>query len=163
APADQQLFTRDSTARAQAVAQRRAQLAAALGQIAADSSALAAAFAPAIDALSEYVAAYPADPEAAISLATLYAQSGRWARAAAYCRMRDAASLLPVAQRLLGLDPLNRASLKRVAAGWDFSGRRDSTKAYVARADSGLAVEISVSSFVADTAGVSLAAAALNL
>src|SRR5205823_5098919 len=38
APADQQLFTRDSTARAQAVAQRRAHLAAALGQIAADSS-----------------------------------------------------------------------------------------------------------------------------
>src|SRR5437879_1004040 len=69
APADQQLFTRDSTARAQAVAQRRAQLAAALGQIAADSSALAAAFAPAIDALSEYVAAYPADPEAAVPLA----------------------------------------------------------------------------------------------
>ena len=220
APADQQLFTRDSTARAQAVAQRRAQLAAALGQIAADSSALAAAFAPAIDALSEYVAAYPADPEAAISLATLYAQSGRWARAAAafdslaahapdleadalfgpgtrmveqglyragaraltlglarnpyrrdalfslavaYYQLRDSASLLPVAQRLLGLDPLNRASLRLVAAGWDFSGRRDSTKAYVARADSALAVEISVPSFVPDTAGASLAAAALNL
>src|SRR5438874_2460954 len=59
APADQQLFTRDSTARAQAEAQRRAHLATALGQIAADSSALAAAFAPAIDALSEYVRSYP--------------------------------------------------------------------------------------------------------
>src|ERR1043166_7908595 len=83
APADQQLFTRDSTARAQAVAQRRARLAAALAQIAADSSALVAAFAPAIDALADYVAAYPGEPEAAISLATLYAQSGRWALAAA--------------------------------------------------------------------------------
>src|SRR5437588_6929608 len=83
APADQQLFTRDSTARAQAVAQRRAHLATALGQIAADSGALAAAFAPAIDALSEYVAAYPEEPEAAIAPATLYAQSGHATRAAA--------------------------------------------------------------------------------
>jgi hypothetical protein len=220
APADQQLFTRDSTTRAQAVAQRRAQLAAALAQIAADSSALAAAFAPAIDALSDYVATYPAEPEAAISLATLYAQSGRAGRAAAvfdslaahatdlepdalfapgtrmveqglyragaraltlglaknpfrrdalfslavaYYQLRDSASLLPVAQRLLLLDPLNRASLKLVAAGWDFGRRRDSTRAYVARADSGLAVEISVPSFVPDTAGASLEAAALNL
>lgn len=220
APADQQLFTRDSTARAQAVAQRRARLAAALGQIAADSSALVAAFAPAIDALSDYVATYPGEPEAAISLATLYAQSGRWALAGgvfdslaahapdlepdalfgpgtrmveqgmyqagaraltlglarnpyrrdalfslavAYYQLHDSTALLPVAQRLLALDPLNRASLKLVAAGWDFGRRRDSTKAYVARADSGLAVEISAPSFVPDTAGASLAAAALNL
>src|SRR5207248_74825 len=201
APADQQLFARDSTARAQGVAQRRAHLAASLGQIAADSSALVAAFAPAIDALSDYVAAYPGEPEAAISLATLYAQSGRGALAAAvfdslaahapelepdalfgpgarmveqglyragaraltlglarnpyrrdalfslavaHYQLRDSAALLPVAQRLLVLDPLNRASLKLVAAGWDFGGRRDSTRAYVARADTGLAVEISV-------------------
>src|SRR5438270_359935 len=220
APADQQLFTRDSTGRAQAVAQRRAHLAAALGQIAADSSALAAAFAPAIDALSEYVAAYPEEPEAAIALATLYAQSGHAARAAAvfdslaahapaleadalfapgtrmveqgmyragaraltlglaknpyrrdalfslavaYYQLRDSASLLPVAQRLLVLDPLNRASLKLVAAGWDFGGRRDSTRTYVARADSGLAVEISVPGFVPDTAGASLSGTALSL
>jgi tetratricopeptide (TPR) repeat protein len=220
APADQQLFTRDSTARAQAVVQRRARLAAALAQIAADSTALAAAFAPAIDALSAYVAAYPGEPEAAISLATLLAQSGRWVLAAAvfdslaahapeleadalfgpgarmveqglyragaraltlglarnpyrrdalfslamaYYQLRDSVSLLPVARRLLVLDPLNRASLMLVAAGWDFGGRRDSTKAYVARADSGLAVEISVPSFLPDTAGASLDGGALNL
>src|SRR6266513_1119471 len=182
APADQQLFARDSTARAQGVAQRRAHLAASLGQIAADSSALVAAFAPAIDALSDYVAAYPGEPEVAISLATLYAQSGRGALAAAvfdslaahapelepdalfgpggrmveqglyragaraltlglarnpyrrdalfslavaHYQLRDSAALLPVAQRLLVLDPLNRASLKLVAAGWDFRGRRE--------------------------------------
>ena len=220
APADQQLFTRDSTARAQGVAQRRAHLAASLGQIAADSSALVAAFSPAIDALSDYVAAYPGEPEAAISLATLYAQSGRGALAAAvfdslaahapeleaealfgpggrmveqglyragaraltlglarnpyrrdalfslavaHYQLRDSAALLPVAQRLLVLDPLNRASLKLVAAGWEFGGRRDSTRAYVARADTGLAVEISVPSFVPDSAGASLEAGALNL
>jgi len=68
-----------------------------------------------------------------------------------------------VAQRLIALDPLNRACLKLVAAGWDFGGRRDSTRAYVARADSGLAVEISVPSFVPDTTGASLSGIALSL
>jgi len=67
------------------------------------------------------------------------------------------------AQRLLALDPLNRASLKLVAAGWDFLRQRDSTKAYVARSDAGLAVEISVLSFLPDSDGASLSAAAANL
>ena len=43
-------------------------------------------------------------------------------------------------------------SLKLVAAGWDFLRQRDSTKAYVRRADS-LAVEVSVLSFLPDSAG----------
>jgi len=220
APADQQLFARDSSARAQAVARQRAALAAALQQIADDSNALATAFTPAIDALRDYLAAYPAEPEAATALAALYAQSGREARAGAvfdslaahapdldpdvllgqggrlvdqglyragaraltlglarnpYRRdglfslavaqyqLRDSAALLPTAQRLLAVDPLSRASLKLVAAGWDYRGRRDSTRAYVARADSGLGVEIAVSSFVPDTTGASLAGVALNL
>jgi len=220
APADQQLFTRDSTARAQAVARQRAALAAALQQLAADSSALTNAFAPAIDALKEFLAAYPGEIDAAVTLATLYAQSGHAAQAAAvfdslaahakdldpdalfgpgtrmvgqglyrpaaraltlglaknpyrrdalfslavaYYQLHDSTALLPTAQRLLALDPLNRAPLKLVAAGWDFLRQRDSTKAYVARADAGLAVEISVLSFLADSDGASLSAAATNL
>jgi hypothetical protein len=179
-----------------------------------------AAFAPAIAALRDFVAAYPVDPEAAIALATLYAQSARpneaaaafdsltahargidpellfqagtrmveqglyragaralvlglaqnpyrrealFSLAVASYQLRDSAGLLPVAQRLYALDPLSRASLKLAAAGWDFRGRRDSARVYVARADSGLAVEISVPSFVPDTAGASLAALATNL
>jgi len=220
APGDQQLFTRDSTARAQAVARQRAALAAAVQQLAADSSALSAAFAPAIDALKDALAAYPGEIDAATTLATLYAQSGHAAQAAAvldslvahakdldpdalfgpgtrmvgqglyrpaaraltlglaknpyrrealfslavaYYQLHDSTALLPTAQRLLALDPLNRASLKLVAAGWDFRRQRDSTKAYVARADSGLAVEISVLSFLPDSAGASLSATATNL
>src|SRR2546426_856894 len=220
APADQQLFTRDSTARAQAVARQRAALAAAVQQLAADSSALTNAFAPAIDALKEFLAAYPGEIDAAVTLATLYAQSGHAAQAAAvfdslaahakdldpdalfgpgtrmvgqglyrpaaraltlglaknpyrrdalfslavaYYQLHDSTALLPTAQRLLALDPLNRASLKLVAAGWDFVRQRDSTKAYVARADAGLAVEISVLSFLPDSDGATLSAAATNL
>src|SRR2546426_626772 len=220
APADQKLFGRDSTARAQAVARQRATLAAAVQQIAADSSALTAAFAPAIDALKEHLAAYPGEIDAATTLATLYAQSGHTAQAAAvfdslaahtkdldpdvlfgpgtrmvgqglyrpgaraltlglaknpyrrdalfslavaYYQLHDSTALLPTAQRLLAVDPLNRASPKPVAAGWDFVRQRDSTKAYVARADAGLAVEISVLSFLPDSDGATLSAAATNL
>ena len=220
APADQKLFTRDSTARAEAVARRRAALVAAVQQLAADSSALTAAFAPAIDALKECLAAYPGELDAATTLATLYGQSGHAAQAAtvfdsvvahskdldpdalfgpgtrmvgqglyrpaaraltlglaknpyrrdalfslavAYYQLHDSTALLPTAQRLLALDPLNRASLKLMAAGWDFRRQRDSTKAYVARADADLAVEITVLSFVPDSEGAALSAAATNL
>jgi hypothetical protein len=223
APADQRLFTRDSTARAEGVAQARERRAAALRQLAADSGTLAAAFAPAIEALRAFLAEYPDALDAATALATLYAQSGRegdaaavfdsvaahaprapgalpaelfatgqrlvgqgYARAGAralelglarnpYARdalyalalaqyqRHDSAALLPTAQRLLALDPLNRAALKLVAAGWDFRARRDSALAYVARADSGLAVEITVSVFSADSNGAALTALASNL
>jgi hypothetical protein len=64
---------------------------------------------------------------------------------------------------LLALDPLNRASLRLVAAGWDFRARRDSTRAYVARADSGVAVEISVPSFAPDSGGAAISVVAANL
>lgn len=220
APADQQLFTRDSTARAQAVARQRANLAAALQQLAADSSTLTAAFAPAVQSLVNYLAVYPGDVEAATSLAILFAQSGHAVQAAAafdslaahakdldpealfgpgarmvgqglyrpgaralalglaknpyrrdalfslataYYQLRDSASLLPTAQRLLALDPLGRASLRLVAAGWDFRRARDSAKAYVARADTGLAVEVTVPSFVPDSDGAALSLVAVNL
>ncbi len=219
APADQRLFSRDSTARAQAVAQARAARSAILQQLAADSAALATAFAPAVAALRDYLAAYPDGIDAATSLATLYAQSNRPAEAAAvfdtlaahtpdldptdlfttggrlvgqgfylpgtralarglernpyrrdalyslgvgYYQLHDSTSVLPVAQRVLALDPLNRAALKLVAAGWDYRGRRDSTMAYL-RADSSLTVEVLVSVFIPDSAGASLTALVTNL
>src|SRR6266705_3804508 len=83
APADQRLFARDSAARGQAVVQARAARSAILQQLAADSAALATAFAPAITALRDYLAVYPDGTDAATSLATLYAQSSRPAEAAA--------------------------------------------------------------------------------
>src|SRR5881628_2121938 len=83
APADQQAFAKDSTARARAVAQGRAGRAAALDQLGGENAKLQAAYAPAIEALRAYLKEYPAEMEAAKSLATLYAQSGRAAEAVA--------------------------------------------------------------------------------
>src|SRR6266516_4302716 len=197
-PADQQTFTRDSTTRAQAVAQARAGRATLLQQMTADSGKLQAAFAPAIAALRDYLAAYPGELDAAASLATLYAQSGRAGEAAAvfdslavhagsfdpeelftagqrlmgqrlyrlgvgYYQVRDSTRLLDVAQQLVQLDPLNRSSLKLLAAAWDLQGKRDSTLKYVAQADSLVAVEVTVSSFVPDSAGAAVTLLATNL
>src|SRR5438132_1291739 len=178
------------------------------------------AFAPAVAALEDYLAAYPGEMDAATSLATLYAQSGRaaaasavfdsvaahaqsfdpedlftagqrlmsqrWYRAGAralalaltknpyrrdalyslgvgYYQLRDSTNLLAVAQRLVQLDPLNRSSIKLLAAAWDLRGRRDSTLRYLAQADSLLAVEVTVSSFVPDSGGAAVTLLATNL
>src|SRR5881409_808144 len=220
APSDQQTFARDSSGRGQAVAQARVARVALLQQMAADSGKLQAAFAPAISALQDYLAAYPGELDAAASLATLYAQSGRAAEAAAvfdsvaahaqsfdpeelvtagqrlmgqrlyragtralavaltknpyrrdalyslgvgYYQLRDSTRLLDVAPRLVQLDPLNRSSLKLLAAAWDLRGKHDSTLKYLAQADSLLAVEVTVSSFVPDSSGAALTLLATNL
>ena len=220
APSDQQTFARDSSGRAQAVAQARVARAALLQQMAADSGKLQVAFAPAVVALQDYLAAYPGAMDAATSLATLYAESGRaaaasavfdsvaahaqnfdpedlftagqrlmsqrWYRAGAralalaltknpyrrdalyslgvgYYQLRDSTNLLAVAQRLVQLDPLNRSSIRLLAAAWDLRGRRDSTLKYLVQVDSLLAVEVTVSSFVPDSGGAAATLLATNL
>ncbi|HEY6225335.1 MAG TPA: FxLYD domain-containing protein, partial [Gemmatimonadales bacterium] len=80
-PADQQSFSHDSTARAEVVTRDRAARDAMQQQIASDSTAAQAVFAPAIASYKELVTAYPANAEAAASLASLYVQAGRRAEA----------------------------------------------------------------------------------
>lgn len=218
-PADQQTFSRDSTARAEAVERGRAGRTALAQQAATVAAALQAAYAPAIQAYRDFLAAYPDVVEAATNLAMLLGQSGRESEAVAvfdslathastleaddlfsggqrllgsgvlragaralalgldqipyrrdalyylgtaYYTLGDSARLLPVAQRLAALDPLNRTSLRLLAAAWNLRGRKDSTLKYLAYADSVLAVEVAVSSFVPDSTGFTLTALATN-
>ena len=76
-PADQQSFSRDSAARADAVSRDRTAREAVQQQAAADSTAAQAVFQPAIASYKELVAAYPSNAEAAAALASLYVQAGR--------------------------------------------------------------------------------------
>ena len=80
----------------------------------------------------------------------------------AYLALRDSARLLPVAQKLKGIDPLNRATLRLVAAGWDLKGRRDSAQKYQDLASGGQAVEIVITSLDADSSGYTLRGSATN-
>ena len=218
-PADQSAYSRDSTARAQAVDAARAARTALAPRVTADSAAVQAAYAPAIAAYRDLAAAYPQSVEAAGGLANIYVESGRNAEAAgffdslyssgavppavlidagrhilgtgllaagtrvlsrgvdqspvvrdalydlalAYYRMGDSARTLPAAQRLVALDPLNRASVRLLAGGWELKGRRDSVAKYMARADTGLGVEVTVTSFAPDSNGAALSLTAANL
>ena len=79
-----------------------------------------------------------------------------------YLSLRDSAKLLPVAQRLAAVDPLNRATLRLLAAGWDLRGRRDSAQKYKDLADGRQEIEISISTFDADSSGYTLTGVASN-
>jgi tetratricopeptide (TPR) repeat protein len=219
APADQQSFARDSTARVRAVADRRAALTARAQATAADSAAAQPAFDPAIRAFRSYLEAYPDATEAVTALANLYYQSGRLSESEAafeaiypssrqlmpalavdagrgalranayvvgtkllargldmapydrdglvdlangYLALRDSVHLLPVAQRLAAIDPLNRTTLRLVAAGWDLRGRRDSAQKYRDRAEGGLQVEVAIANFQRDSSGYTLSGVATN-
>jgi hypothetical protein len=210
APADQQAFSRDSTARARAVADRRATLAARASAVSSDSAAAQPAYNPVINAFVIYLTMYPQATDAVPGLANLYYQSGRLSEAdaafeaiypsssrpdpallldagqgalrgnafalsakllerglalrpdnrdalvqlgTAYQALRDSVHLLPIAQRLAAVDPLNRTTLRLLAAGWDLRGRRDSAQKYKDLADGGLQVEIAINGLERDSAG----------
>jgi tetratricopeptide (TPR) repeat protein len=80
-PADQQSFSHDSAARADAVSRNRAARDAIQQHGAADSAAAQAVFQPAIASYKELVAAYPSNMDAAGSLASMYVQAGRQSEA----------------------------------------------------------------------------------
>jgi tetratricopeptide (TPR) repeat protein len=219
-PADQRAFTTDSTTRAQTVERGMAARSELAGRVARDSTAVAGAFAPAVAAYQQYVAAFPTDAEAVVTLAALYSQSARpaesahvfddffthsagvdaevlfdlgqrlvgggmvatgikayalglqknpWSRNAlyevgtAYVGLKDTSNAVATAQRLVALDPLNRASLHLAATAWDLRGRRDSAQKYALQADSTLSVDVTVGSFVPDNTGYVLTAIATNL
>lgn len=79
-----------------------------------------------------------------------------------YLALRDSTRLLATAQRLAAVDPLNRATLRLLAAGWDLRARGDSAKKYKDLADGGLQVEIGVTTFLSDSAGYTLSGVASN-
>ena len=67
----------------------------------------------------------------------------------------DSASVLPLAQRLYALDPMNRSSLAKLAGGWQLKGKKDSVLYYLTIADS-LPVEVTVSRFNPTEKGATL-------
>jgi tetratricopeptide (TPR) repeat protein len=79
-----------------------------------------------------------------------------------YMALRDSARLLPTAQRLAAVDPLNRTTLRMLAAGWDLRARRDSAQKYKDLADGGLQVEIAVTTFLPDSNGFTLTGVVAN-
>ena len=74
----------------------------------------------------------------------------------------DTGKVLPLAERLYAVDPMNRLTLAKIAGGWQLLGKKDSVLHYLQVADS-LPVEISVSNFTTNEKGAELDGLATNL
>jgi tetratricopeptide (TPR) repeat protein len=64
----------------------------------------------------------------------------------------DTGKVLPLAQRLYAVDPMNRLSLAKIAGGWQLLGKKDSVLYYLTLADS-LPVEVTVGTFTTNEQG----------
>jgi len=76
-----------------------------------------------------------------------YYRDGLFNLANTYLQLNDSTSMLPVAQRLVRADPMNRMSLRLLAFSHQRVGHVDSTLYYLRMADSTLAADITVSEF----------------
>ena len=74
-------------------------------------------------------------------------RDGLYNLANAYLALREPDKMLPVAQRLILVDPLNRSSMRLVAQAWQLKNNGDSALRYVILADSLLPVDVTVSMF----------------
>jgi len=74
-------------------------------------------------------------------------RDGLFNLANAYLALRQPDKMLPVAQRLVAIDPMNRNSVRLVAQAWALKSRSDSALHYVTLADSLLPVDVTVASF----------------
>jgi tetratricopeptide (TPR) repeat protein len=74
----------------------------------------------------------------------------------------DTSRVLPLAQRLYAVDPMNRSTLAKIAGGWQLLGKKDSVLHYLQVADS-LPVEVTVNTFSARDSAASLDGTFTNL
>ena len=80
--------------------------------------------------------------EAVLARNPMY-RDGLYNLANVYYQLADTVRMLPVARRLVGVDPMNRTSLRFLAQAHQFGGRGDSTLRYLRMAED-LPLEISV-------------------
>jgi tetratricopeptide (TPR) repeat protein len=84
--------------------------------------------------------------EAGIKANPLY-RDGLYNLVNSYLQLNDSAAMLPVAQRLVQVDPLNRMSLRLLAFAHQRMGHVDSTLSYLRMADSTLTTDVTISQF----------------
>ena len=72
-----------------------------------------------------------------------------------YFILSDTARALPIAQRLMAIDPLSRSSLAALVRSWQLRGNKDSVLYYLTVAES-LVVEVTVGTFTPGDSGATL-------
>jgi hypothetical protein len=63
----------------------------------------------------------------------------------------------------VALDPSNQLATRALGQAYSVAGQPDSARKYVARADTGLAVDVTTTQFLSDAAGATLSGVAANL
>ena len=66
-------------------------------------------------------------------------------------------------ERLLKIDPLNPQTVRLMAAAWDLAGNVDSVMKYVALADSGLGLGVTVTQFIPGPTSSTVNGSVLNM
>ena len=89
-------------------------------------------------------------------------RDGLYNLANAFLALREADKMLPVAQRLILVDPMNRSSVRLVAQAWQLKNKGDSALHYVILADSLLPVDVAVSRFSPGDQSASIAGLITN-
>lgn len=84
-------------------------------------------------------------------------------QADAQIRMHDGPGAVASALKVMALDPSNQLATRALGQAYNLTGQVDSAKKYVARADTGLAVDITTTQFLTDAAGATLSGVAANL
>jgi Flp pilus assembly protein TadD/cytochrome c-type biogenesis protein CcmH/NrfG len=77
-----------------------------------------------------------------------YMQSTLSTLARSYYQLGEADPLRETVEQLLELDPLNPQTMRLMAAAWDLAGNSDSVMKYVALADTGLGLGVTVTQFI---------------
>jgi len=89
-------------------------------------------------------------------------RDGLYNLANAFLALREADKMLPVAQRLILVDPMNRNAVRLVAQAWQLKNKGDSALRYVILADSTLPVDVTVSRFSPGDQSASIAGLITN-
>ncbi|MGH7615540.1 MAG: tetratricopeptide repeat protein [Gemmatimonadales bacterium] len=89
-------------------------------------------------------------------------RDGLYNLANAFLALREADNMLPIAQRLILVDPLNRNAVRLVAQAWQLKNKGDSALHYVILADSLLPVDVTVSRFSPGDQSASIAGLITN-
>ena len=186
-PADQQSFSHDSTARADAVSRERAARDAIQQQAAGSLASLYVQAGRRSEAGTVFdgLFAHAGD----LSVGDLYdlgqrlVSSRLWAPGikayalalernpfhrnalselgSAYVETKDGANAVATLQRLVVLDPMNKMALRLMGQAWDLRGQTDSARKYTVTSDS-LSVDITIASMVPDSSGMTLTGVATN-
>jgi tetratricopeptide (TPR) repeat protein len=99
--------------------------------------------------------------EAALAKNPSY-RDGLYNLANVYYQLRDTTRMLPVARRLVVIDPLHRGALQLLAQAFQFTGQGDSALHYLKLSNEGMPADVTVTELQLNEAGASLAGVVTN-